>query len=76
MTRRLVSSGTFSSNERLPASMWYTGMCMRLATIAAIPLFVSPRMSTASGLSSVKSAAAFVIVSPSTEPSVEVSTLR
>ena len=33
MTRRLTSSGTRSSKQRLPASMWKTGMPMRLATI-------------------------------------------
>jgi hypothetical protein len=49
MIRRLISSGTRKSKQRLPASMWKTGTLRRFAAIAARPLLVSPRISSASG---------------------------
>ena len=49
--RRLSSSGTRSSKQRLPASMWNTGILRRLQAIADRQLLVSPRISTASGFS-------------------------
>ena len=37
MIRRLTSSGTRSSKQRLPASMWKTGIPSRFATIGGEP---------------------------------------
>ena len=52
MIRRLTSSGTRSSKQRLPASMWKTGIPSRLATTRTCALSVSPRTSSRSGRSS------------------------
>ena len=54
MTRRFTSSGTRSSKQRLPASMWKTGTPRRFATYAESALSVSPRTSSLSGAYSVQ----------------------
>ena len=62
--RRLVSSGTRWSKQRLPASMWNTGMRFFLAEIAARQEFVSPRTRKASGRSFSSKASVFAITLP------------
>ena len=49
--RRLISSGTRWSKQRLPASMWKIGILRRLAGMTARQLLVSPSTSIASGCS-------------------------
>ncbi|MNV71563.1 hypothetical protein D3C71_1645900 [compost metagenome] len=61
--RRLISSGTRISKQRLPASIWKIGTLRRLAGITERQLLVSPNTSRASGVSvtSVASTAAMIL---------------
>ncbi len=74
--RRLTSSGTLSSKQRLPASMWKTGIPIRLAMITDRALFVSPSTSTLSGFFSLKTRSQPSSTPPICLPGLEMSTPR
>ena len=65
---RFFSSGTRQSKQRLPASMWKIGISFRAAATAERPLFVSPRMSSASGSNASSSPSLRAITSPICAP--------
>ena len=60
----LVSSGTRWSKQRLPASIWKTGIFLFLAGIAQRQEFVSPKTRKASGLSFSKSGSILIRILP------------
>jgi len=72
----LVISGTFQSQQRLPASIWKIGILRRLAGIAESAELVSPRTSSASGRSRSSTSYDFATMAPIVSPSVPPATSR